>query len=164
MPVQRVALGKRERLAHKCFEPLSQGVVPALYMRCLPCSFSRPDMLRCRKYGLVRLPQICVAGSLTPQRWYLLPQITVRLFAAVAQAAGATCRVSRSSAARTQAGSAFERTNDQSSSNSKTGTVPSWGGNTVLKDGRAATFFSQLVTVLRDTPKAHVRPRRLERS
>jgi hypothetical protein len=165
-PVQGIACGKRERLAHQCSESLAQGVVPALDVCRLPGSFPYPDMLRRREHGLVRLPEIRVAGGCAPGSGHLLPQIAAALLAAITQAASDNLpRV------------AVQRHPDPSRFGFRAHKRPKFvplqdrsragpRGQHRAAQGRERRgfFFSQLVTVLRETPKVRVRPRRLERS
>jgi hypothetical protein len=56
-------------------------------------------------------------------------------------------------------------TNDQSSSSSSaTASAGSGAASVALNSGSAAFFLSQLVTVLRETPKVRERPRKELRS
>jgi hypothetical protein len=125
-----------------------------------------PHMLRRRNHGLVRLPEIRVAGRRAPGRGHLFPQKTAALLAAVAQAASddlPRVAVQRHPDPgrfffRAHKGPEFVQLQHRGGAGSR--------GRHGAAQGRerGCFFLSQLVTVLRETPKVRLRPRRLERS
>jgi hypothetical protein len=164
MPV--VTFRERERVADKLPPSLAQRVVPALQVRRLARSFAPRPLLRLRDHGPIRLPEVRVAGRFAPRRGDLLAQKTATLFTAVAQATGdpwARIAVQRSPHPgrlflRAHKGPEFVQLQHRGGSRGRRQQSGAQGRES------GGFFGSQLVTVLRETPKGRVRSRRLERS
>ena len=78
--------GKGESFAYKLSQSLAQRMVESFDMGRLAPSFAG-HMLRVRNDGLLRFPEIGVAGGGAPGRGHWFPQVTATLLTTIAQAA-----------------------------------------------------------------------------
>jgi hypothetical protein len=137
-----VTFREREGFADQLTQSLAQRVVPALPVRRLARPFAAGHRLRLWNHGLIRLPEVCIAGRFAPGSGHLLPEKTAALFAAVAEAAGDPWARRAVPRHPNPSGSSFERTKDQSSSHSSSGAASGAGGRKVVfRGGRAAAFL-----------------------
>lgn len=121
-------------------------------------------MLVSRDDGLVSFPQVGVAMSLTISLWQSLPKLATRGFTPIAD--DISHHLAGQAAQRQpdpafvgpfeHKGPQFIQFQDQ---------WPFWNDQALAQDWQLAMFFlSQLLTVLRETPKVRLNPRRLLRS
>ena len=80
--------GEGKRLANKTSQPLSQRIIPALYMRGCSCFLSCRCMLLFRNHCLIGLPKVAVAMSFPIGWWNGFPQGAAGLFTAISYGIG----------------------------------------------------------------------------
>ncbi len=159
---------KRKRLADEASESLSQRVIPPLHMRRFTRLFADCRMLLPREDQLVRCPEITKALSGTVSRRDALPQLLARGFRAVAEHVGNHLT---SGACERHPQPAFigsfqhERPHLVEFERHSGGVSHVRLAERVAQLGeRLGLFLSQVLTVLRETPKVRDSPRKLLRS
>jgi len=166
--VHPIRFGERQALAHETRKPLPQSVVPSLDMRRLSAFLACLRMLLGGDDLPIRLPEVAVAMPALISLRHPLPQLAATLFAPVADVVGdhLACL-----AAQRQPDPAFLRLFEDERPQLvqfQGSGLPIFGvrlGKRFAQLGeRPGLFSSQLVTVLRETPKVRESPRRLDLS